>query len=59
MTNNVYPRAITPEGKLKTADHRKPGVTVIRYGASIGVGALILLNVTIGRLRRGITRACS
>lgn len=49
MTNDVYPRAITPEGELKSVDDWIVGSTVICYGASIGAGALILPNVTIGR----------
>jgi UDP-2-acetamido-3-amino-2,3-dideoxy-glucuronate N-acetyltransferase len=49
MTNDVYPRAITPEGVLKGNDDWEVGPTVLAYGASIGAGALILPNVTVGR----------
>jgi UDP-2-acetamido-3-amino-2,3-dideoxy-glucuronate N-acetyltransferase len=49
LTNDVYPRAITPEGDLKSADDWTVGTTVIRYGASIGAGAVILPGLTIGR----------
>jgi UDP-2-acetamido-3-amino-2,3-dideoxy-glucuronate N-acetyltransferase len=49
MTNDVYPRAITPVGELKSADDWTVGPTLIRYGASIGACAVILPNVTIGR----------
>jgi len=49
LANDRYPRAITPEGTLKGADEWVVGSTLIRYGASIGAGAIILPDVTIGR----------
>lgn len=49
LTNDTYPRAITPDGDLKSADDWTVGPILIRYGASIGAGALILPNVTVGR----------
>ena len=49
FTNDVYPRAITPDGKLKGADDWEVGPILIKYGASIGTGAIIIPNVTIGR----------
>jgi acetyltransferase-like isoleucine patch superfamily enzyme len=49
MTNDVYPRAITPEGHLKSADDWDVGPIVLKYGSSIGTGAIILPNVTVGR----------
>ena len=49
LTNDLYPRAITPDGSLKGADDWVVGPTLIRYGASVGAGALILPNVTVGR----------
>ena len=49
LTNDKYPRAITPEGALKSADDWTVGPILIRYGASIGAGALILPDVTVGR----------
>lgn len=48
-TNDKFPRAITPEGRLKAADDWTVGPILIHYGASIGAGAIILPNVTIGR----------
>jgi UDP-2-acetamido-3-amino-2,3-dideoxy-glucuronate N-acetyltransferase len=48
-TNDKMPRAITPDGKLKSATDWTLGRTLIRYGASIGAGAIILPGVTIGR----------
>jgi acetyltransferase-like isoleucine patch superfamily enzyme len=49
MTNDVYPRAITPDGKLKGNDDWEVGPIVIKYGASVGARSVILPNVTIGR----------
>lgn len=49
LTNDVYPRAITPEGALKGNDDWEVGPIILRYGASIGAGAIILPNVTVGR----------
>ena len=49
FTNDYYPRAITPEGKLKRgADWEPVGVTV-RHGASVGARAVCVAPVTIGR----------
>jgi UDP-2-acetamido-3-amino-2,3-dideoxy-glucuronate N-acetyltransferase len=49
FTNDVFPRAINPDGSLKSADDWTAGRTLVRYGASIGAGAIILPNRTIGR----------
>jgi len=49
LTNDRLPRAITPEGALKTADDWVIGPTLLRYGCSVGAGAIVLPNVTIGR----------
>ncbi|MDO8108492.1 acyltransferase [Isoptericola sp. b441] len=49
LTNDFYPRAITPDGTLKRgADWEAVGVTV-RHGASIGARAVCVAPVTIGR----------
>ncbi len=48
FTNDLYPRAITPDGKLKNADDWEITPTLVKYGASIGAGAVILCGVTIG-----------
>lgn len=48
FTNDAYPRATTPEGNLQTEVDWKVVPTVIRRGASIGSGATILCNLTIG-----------
>lgn len=49
LTNDRNPRAITPEGELKGNDDWLVGPTLIKYGASIGAGAIILPNVTVGQ----------
>ena len=46
--NDSYPRATTPNGELKTDNDWKVEPTVVRSGASIGSGATILANITIG-----------
>ncbi len=48
LTNDKLPRAITPDGQLKGNDDWVVGPTLIKYGASIGAGSLILPNVTVG-----------
>jgi acetyltransferase-like isoleucine patch superfamily enzyme len=46
--NDSYPRATTPDGELQTAADWAVERTVVKKGASIGSGATILSNVTIG-----------
>lgn len=48
FTNDLAPRAITPEGKLKSADDWIITPTVVKYGASIGAGSVIVCGITIG-----------
>ena len=49
FTNDTFPRAVTPDGRLKTADDwHAVGVTV-RTGASIGARAVCIAPVVIGR----------
>lgn len=49
LTNDRYPRAINSDGSLKGNDDWVVGPIVVKYGASLGAGAIILPNVTIGR----------
>lgn len=49
LTNDPRPRAITPDGALKSADDWECGQIVIEDGASIGAGAIVLPGVRIGR----------
>jgi acetyltransferase-like isoleucine patch superfamily enzyme len=46
--NDSYPRATTSGGQLQTEADWKVERTVIRKGASIGSGATILSNITVG-----------
>ncbi len=49
LTNDRYPRAVAPDGSLKSAaDWDQVGVTV-REGASIGARAVCVAPVTVGR----------
>ena len=49
FTNDLFPRAITPEGRLKSADDWQITPTLVREGASLGAGSVIRCGVTIGR----------
>ncbi len=46
--NDTYPRAIAQGGQLQTEADWKVERTIIKKGASIGSGATILCNVTVG-----------
>jgi acetyltransferase-like isoleucine patch superfamily enzyme len=48
FVNDSYPRATSQGGSLQTEDDWKVEFTVIRRGASIGSGATILANISIG-----------
>jgi acetyltransferase-like isoleucine patch superfamily enzyme len=49
LTNDTFPRAVNPDGSLKSAsDWHAVGVT-IREGAAIGARAVCVAPVTIGR----------
>ncbi len=48
FTNDVYPRATNPRGALQTEKDWKVEATIVKAGASIGTGATILANLTIG-----------
>jgi acetyltransferase-like isoleucine patch superfamily enzyme len=48
FVNDTYPRATAPGGSLQTQADWKVEQTVVRKGASIGSGATILANITIG-----------
>jgi UDP-2-acetamido-3-amino-2,3-dideoxy-glucuronate N-acetyltransferase len=49
LTNDVFPRAVTPEGALKTAADWQPVGVTVRTGASIGARVVCVAPVTIGR----------
>ena len=46
--NDLYPRATAPSGQLQTEADWNVTRTFVKRGASIGSGATILANVTIG-----------
>ena len=46
--NDSYPRATRPDGQLQTEADWKVEKTIVKAGASIGSGATILANITIG-----------
>jgi acetyltransferase-like isoleucine patch superfamily enzyme len=48
FVNDMYPRAATESGEIQTESDWKVEKTVVKVGASIGSGATILANVTIG-----------
>jgi len=48
FVNDSYPRATTPDGELQTGDDWVVEKILVKKGASIGSGATILSNVTIG-----------
>jgi acetyltransferase-like isoleucine patch superfamily enzyme len=48
FTNDMYPRATAADGNLQTEADWKVERTVIRKGASVGSGATILCNISIG-----------
>lgn len=49
FTNDRRPRAINPDGTLKTADEWTVSETLVRTGASIGAHATVVCGLTIGR----------
>jgi acetyltransferase-like isoleucine patch superfamily enzyme len=49
FANDKYPRAVTPDGRPQTDDDWELIHTLVREGASIGAGAVVLPGVTVGR----------
>ena len=49
FTNDMQPRAITHQGAAKGQEDWRVGTTLVRYGASIGAGSILLPDITIGR----------
>jgi acetyltransferase-like isoleucine patch superfamily enzyme len=49
FTNDRYPRAITPGGDLVSEDDWTTLETLVKYGATIGAGSIVLPGLTIGR----------
>jgi acetyltransferase-like isoleucine patch superfamily enzyme len=49
FTNDRYPRAINADGSIKTADDWELSEIVVRTGASLGAGAILVAGITVGR----------
>lgn len=49
LTNDLYPRAINPDGTLKGTDDWDVSPIKICYGAAVGARSVVLPGVTIGR----------
>jgi UDP-2-acetamido-3-amino-2,3-dideoxy-glucuronate N-acetyltransferase len=49
FTNDRYPRAVSPDGQIKTDADWQAEPTLVRHGASIGAGCIVVSGVTIGR----------
>jgi acetyltransferase-like isoleucine patch superfamily enzyme len=49
FTNDRHPRAINADGSLQGPDDWVITPTTVRYGASVGAGAVIVCGVEIGR----------
>lgn len=48
LTNDHLPRAINPDGSLKTAADWHVDPILVKRGASLGAGAVVLPGITIG-----------
>lgn len=48
LTNDRYPRAVTPDGRLKRADDWEPAGVAVGRGASIGAAAVCLPGIHVG-----------
>jgi acetyltransferase-like isoleucine patch superfamily enzyme len=49
LTNDRFPRAITPSGALATADDWTVSPITLRFGCSVGAGAVVVAGVEVGR----------
>lgn len=49
FTNDHYPRAVTPEGTLKSGHDWEPVGVVVREGAAVGARSVCVAPLTIGR----------
>ncbi len=48
FANDRFPRAVNPDGSLKSDDDWDEEPVMVRQGASVGAGAVVLPGVTIG-----------
>lgn len=49
LTNDLFPRSVTPTGELKSAEDWEAVGVVVNEGASIGARAVCIAPITIGR----------
>ncbi|MFC8718924.1 acyltransferase [Kitasatospora sp. NPDC057198] len=49
LTNDLYPRSVDPDGKLKRGDDWHARGVTLREGCSIGGRAVLVAGVTVGR----------
>ncbi|MCD0481789.1 N-acetyltransferase [Streptacidiphilus sp. ASG 303] len=49
LTNDLYPRSVDPDGKLKRGDDWDARGVVLREGCSVGARAVLVAGVTVGR----------
>ena len=49
LTNDLYPRAINPDGSVKGADDWDPVGVTVGTGASIGAGAVVVAPAAVGQ----------
>jgi len=49
FTNDYLPRAVNPDGSLKSGEDWQLGRTLVRQGASVGAQSVVITGVTIGR----------
>jgi UDP-2-acetamido-3-amino-2,3-dideoxy-glucuronate N-acetyltransferase len=49
IANDRFPRAINPDGTLKSDDDWLVEPVLVREGASIGAGAIVLPGITVGK----------
>lgn len=49
FTNDMYPRAVNPDGSLKKATDWQVSETLVKEGAAIGANSTIRCGITIGK----------
>lgn len=48
FANDRFPRAVNPDGSLKTDEDWTVEPSLVRHGAAVGAGAIVLPGITIG-----------
>lgn len=49
LTNDRFPRSITPDGELASAEDWTVSEIHLRYGCSVGAGAIVVAGTDVGR----------